>query len=168
VNQLTHFAPQGKFIFGQGKRWLADLTDDHLALEPIAGTKTAGWLVGHLSVTGDFGRRICGLTPMCAKEWRTLFNPGTFPSLDRSVYPPMAELREMVVGVYKDFFASAPNATAETLALANPYAPAIGAFPTAGDFAAYLMTGHLAHHLGQLGSWHAAAGLRKTTAPVAD
>jgi hypothetical protein len=22
------------------------------------------------------------------------------------------------------------------------------------------MTGHLAHHLGQLGSWHAAAGLR--------
>jgi len=56
MNALGTFAPQGKFIFGQGKRWLADLTDDHLALEPIAGTKTAGGLVGHLSVTGDFGR----------------------------------------------------------------------------------------------------------------
>ena len=78
MNALGTFAPQGKFIFGQGKRWLADLTDDHLALEPIAGTKTAGWLVGHLSVTGDFGRRICGLTPMCPKEWRAIFNPGTF------------------------------------------------------------------------------------------
>ena len=168
MNQLSAFAPQGRFIFGQGKRWLADLTDDHLALEPISGTKTAGWLVGHLSVTGDFGRRICGLTPMCSKEWRALFNPGTFPSLDRSVYPPMAELREIAMAVYRDFFSSAPNASEETLAMPNPYTPAIGAFPTAGDFAAYLMTGHLAHHLGQLGSWHAAAGLRKSGAPVAD
>ena len=168
MNHLAAFAPQGKFIFGQGKGWMTDLTDDHLALEPIAGTKTAGWLVGHLSVTGDFGRRICGLAPMCPKEWRTLFNPGTFPSLDRSVYPPMADLREMAVGVYKDFFASAPNAPDETLALPNPYTLAIGAFATAGDFAAYLMTGHLAHHLGQLGSWHAAAGLRKSGAPVTD
>ena len=165
---LAQFAPQGRFIFGQGKRWLADLTDDHLALEPIAGAKTAGWLVGHLSVTGDFGRRICGLTPMCPKEWRALFNPGTFPSLDRSVYPPMAELRETVAKVYRDFFAEAPNAAAEVLAMANPYTPALGAFPTAGDFAAYLMTGHLAHHLGQLGSWHAAAGLRDTSVRVAD
>jgi hypothetical protein len=54
------------------------------------------------------------------------------------------------------------------LALPNPYTLAITAFPTAGDFAAYLMTGHLAHHFGQLGSWHAAAGLRKSGAPVAD
>ena len=168
MNHLATFAPQGKFIFGQGKRWLNDLTDDHLALEPISGTKTAGWLVGHLSVTGDFGRRICGLTPMCPKEWRNLFNPGTFPSLDRSEYPPMAELREMVATVYRDFFTSAPGASAETLAMPNPYTPAIVAFPTSGDFAAYLMTGHLAHHLGQLGSWHAAAGLRKSGAPVAD
>jgi hypothetical protein len=168
MNPLAAFAPQGKFIFGQGKKWLADLNDSHRALEPIAGIKTAGWLVGHLSVTGDFGRRICGLTPMCAKEWRALFNPGTFPSLDPSVYPPMSELRDMAISVYRDFFASAPDAAAETLAMPNPYTPALGAFPTAGDFAAYLMTGHLAHHLGQLGSWHAAAGLRKTSAPLSD
>ena len=105
---------------------------------------------------------------MCSKEWRALFNPGSFPSLDRTVYPPMAELREMVSNVYRDFFASAPDASVETLALPNPYTPAMGAFPTAGDFAAYLMTGHLAHHFGQLGSWHAAAGLRKSGAPIAD
>ncbi len=168
MNSLIAFVPQGRFIFGQGKRWLADLNDSHLALEPIAGTKTAGWLVGHLAVTGDFGRRICGLTPMCPKEWRTIFNPGTFPSLDRSVYPPMADLREVVGNVYRDFFTSAPDAAEEVLALPNPYTPAITAFPTAGDFAAYLMTGHLAHHFGQLGSWHAAAGLRNTGVRVAD
>ena len=161
MNTLGTFTTQGRFIFGQGKRWMADLDDSHLALEPMPGIKTAGWLVGHLSVTGDFGRRICGLTPICPKEWRALFNPGTFPSLDRSVYPPMAELRETVANVYKGFFADAPSAPDDVLARPNPYTPALGAFPTAGDFAAYLMTGHLAHHIGQLGSWHAAAGLRK-------
>lgn len=168
MNHLGSVTRQGKFIFNQGKRWLADLNDNHLALEPIAGLKTAGWLVGHLSVTGDFGRRICGLTPMCPKEWRTLFNPGTFPSLDRSIYPPMAALCETVANVYRDFFASAPEAPEDVIALPNPYTPALTAFPTAGDFAAYLMTGHLAHHLGQLGSWHAAAGLRNPGVRVAD
>ena len=168
MNELGRYVRQGKFIFNTGKPWLADLTDDHLALEPIAGTKTAGWLVAHLSVTGDFGRRICGLTPMCPKEWRTRFNPGTFPSTDRGTYPPMAELREMVGNVYRDFFTSAPNAADDVLAMPNPYTPAAVAFPTAGDFAAYLMTGHLAHHFGQLAIWHAAAGLRKSGAPVTD
>ena len=168
MNHLGSYTRQGKFIFNQGKRWLADLNDNHLALEPIAGLKTAGWLVGHLSVTGDFGRRICGLTPICSKEWRALFNPGTFPSLDRSIYPPMAELCETVANVYRDFFTSAPEAAEDVLAMPNPYTPALTAFPTAGDFAAYLMTGHLAHHLGQLGSWHAAAGLRNPGVRVAD
>ena len=80
----------------------------------------------------------------------------------------MAELRDTVGKVYRDFFNEAPNAAQEVLAMPNPYTPALGAFPTAGDFAAYLMTGHLAHHLGQLGSWHAAAGLRDSSVRVAD
>lgn len=167
MSALIVFAQQGRFIFGQGKRWLADLTDDHLALEPIAGTKTAGWLVGHLSVTGDFGRRICGLTPMCPKEWRALFNPGSFPSLDRSVYPPMAQLCETIANVYRDFFVNGPAAQPDVLAVPNPFTPALGAFPTAGDFASYLMTGHLAHHLGQLASWRAAANLHNPNIRVA-
>jgi hypothetical protein len=165
MNSLRPFAQQGRFIFSQGKRWMSGLTDEHRAFQPIAGVKTAGWLIGHLSVTGDFGRRICGLTPMCSKEWRSLFNPGTFPSLDPSVYPPMAELLDTCVAVYKDFFANAPDATDDVLAMPNPYTLAITAFPTSGDFASYLMTGHLGHHMGQLGSWHAAAGLAR---PVAD
>jgi hypothetical protein len=165
MNSLRPFAQQGRFIFSQGKRWMSGLTDEHRALQPIAGVKTAGWLIGHLSVTGDFGRRICGLTPMCSKEWRPLFNPGTFPSLDPSVYPPMTELLDTWVAVYKDFFANAPDATDDILAMPNPYTLAITAFPTSGDFASYLMTGHLGHHMGQLGSWHAAAGLAR---PVAD
>lgn len=162
MNGLEVFVPQGRFILGQAKPWMVDLDDSHRALEPVPGTKTAGWLLGHLAVTGDFGRRICGLETVSPREWRALFNPGTLPSPDPASYPPMATLRDTMRAVYAGFFEQAPHAPIEALALPNPYTPALGAFPTAGDFAAYLMTGHLAHHLGQLGSWHAAAGLRRS------
>jgi len=156
---LRPFAVQGRFIFNQGKRWHRDLTDAHCALAPTAGGKTAGWLLGHLSVTGDFARKLCGLAPMCSKEWRAMFNPGTQPSTDASVYPSLAELRATLKSVYVDLYENGPNGPAAQLGLPNPYTPAIEAFPTAGDFASYLMTGHLAHHLGQLTAWRVAAGL---------
>ena len=72
----------------------AGLEDAHLALEPRPGTKTAGWLIGHLAVTGDFGRRLCGRPPLCPVEWRAGFNPGSRPSPERSDYPPMSALRD--------------------------------------------------------------------------
>jgi hypothetical protein len=159
MTDLRPFAAQGRFVLWQGKRWLGDLTDEHRAVATSPGGKTAGWLVGHLAVTGDFGRRLCGLKSMCSKDWRALFNPGSFPSLDESTYPAMDELRSTMLDVYRDLLVNGPNATAEQLALPNPYTPAIEAFPTSGDFAAYLMTGHLAHHLGQLSAWRVAAGL---------
>jgi hypothetical protein len=164
--RLDPFAAQGRFILSGGKRWTADLDDSHRAIQPTPGGKTAGWLLGHMAVTGDFGRRICGLKPMCPKEWRAMFNPGTFPSTDAATYPPMAELRDTMVGVYRDLFANGPSAGEDALTAPNPYTPASGAFATAGEFAAYLMTGHLGHHLGQLSAWHVAAGLG--SAPNAD
>ena len=68
-----------------------------------------------------------------------------------------------------------PEARARAIALeladapesANPFAPARTAFPTAGDFVAYLLTGHLAYHLGQLVAWRATAGLGRLQRPDA-
>ncbi len=51
------------------------LDDSHGALEPMPGAKTAGWLVGHLAVSGDFARRLCGRPPLCPAIWRTAFAP---------------------------------------------------------------------------------------------
>lgn len=161
MTDLRPFAAQGRFILWQGKRWMRDLDDSHRALAPVASGKTAGWLIGHLAVTGDFGRRLVGLKPSCPKEWRALFNPGSVPSLDASIYPPMATLRDTMRNIYADLFTAGPEAASDVLALPNAYTPALEAFPSAGEFAAYLMTGHLAHHLGQLSAWHLAAGLSR-------
>jgi hypothetical protein len=143
-------ANQALFLLRDRDRLLIGLEDRHLALEPVPGTKTAGWLVGHLVVTGDFGRRICGLDPIAPKEWRALFSPGTTPSHDAGVYPRMAELVERFRAVYTDFAQQAPRSVSPRLDEPNAYEPARPAFPTGRDFARYLLTGHLAYHLGQL------------------
>jgi DinB family protein len=150
-------AHQCAFLLAQYERFLEGLEDRHCALEPVPGTKTAGWLIGHLVVTGDFARRLCGLKPLLPKEWRPLFSPGTQPSLDAAAYPPMAELVDAFRAIHRDLAASAPAASAETLAAPNPYEPTRGEYPTAGSFATYLLTGHLGFHLGQLSIWRAAA-----------
>ena len=138
---------------------LSGLGDEHLNLEPIRGAKTAGWLLGHLCVTGDFGRRLCGRPPICPKEWRSRYNPGSQPSHSGDDYPPMAELVAAFRAVYADLADAALAANAATLESPNPYEPTRGRFPRAGDFVAYLLGGHLGYHLGQLSTWRAAAGL---------
>ena len=150
-------AAQGAFLLSQYERWLTGLEDVHRGLEPTPGVKTAGWLVGHLVITGDFARKLCGRSPLVPKEWRPLFSPGTSPGQDVGAYPPMQDLVSAFHAVYRDLIAGAPVASGETLAAPNPYEPARGAFPTAGSFVIYILTGHLGYHLGQLSIWRAAA-----------
>jgi hypothetical protein len=158
---------QSRTLLALANRALAGLSDDHLALEPVAGTKTAGWLVGHLAITGDFGRRLCGRPPHCPKEWRVLFNPGSTPAHDGADYPPMRELASSLLAVYDDLANAALDADPALLAVENPYEPTRAGFPTSGDFVGYLLAGHFAYHLGQLVSWRAAAGLERLPSTTA-
>lgn len=151
-------APQCRHLISLAEPVMSDLGDSHRGLEPVPGVKTAGWLLGHLAVTGDFGRKLAGRPPICPAEWRALFNPGTRPSHDSDAYPSMQALRDAFRAVYTDLTNAAP-AGSTGLDAPNPFLPARNAFPTAGDFVAYLMTGHLAYHLGQLVAWRGAAGL---------
>jgi hypothetical protein len=146
---------------------IADLTDEHLALSRAPGAKTAGWILGHLCVTGDYIRRKCGRPPMTPKEWGPRFAPGSQPAADRAEYPPMSELRSAVSKIYHDLAAAAPSMSEELLAAPNPLPYTRDAFASFGDFACYIMTGHLGYHLGQLVEWRSAVGLAlRPGAPV--
>jgi len=61
--------------------------------------------------------------------------------------------------VYSDLCDAFMNADDASLSAANPFEAARLAFPTGREFVPYLMTGHLAHHLAQLGDWRRAAGM---------
>jgi len=135
------------------------LDDSHRAILPQPGAKTAGWILGHLAVTGDFARKLCGRQPACPKEWRAKYNPGSTPSTDPADYPPMAELVGKVREIYADLCDAALNVDPATLEIPNPFVPARPAYPTARDFVPHMLAGHLAYHTGQLVGWRAAAGL---------
>ena len=153
---------QCRALLHQADATMFGLNDSHRALEPFAATKTAGWLIGHMAVTGDYGRKICGRPPVCPKEWRAKFNPGTLPSHDAATYPPMAELAAAQHRVYADLMDAAASLDDAALAAPNPFTPSIADFPTTGEFVAYLLTGHFAYHLGQLHAWRAAAGVPRS------
>ena len=138
---------------------LSDLTDAHLARASIPGGKTAGWIVGHLCITGDFVRRKADRPPFTAKDWRTKFAPGTSAPPSAAEYPPMADLRDALNRIYTDLADAAESFPAELLSGPNPFEPAQPRFATFGEFAAWIMTGHLGYHLGQLSEWRASAGM---------
>jgi hypothetical protein len=71
----------------------------------------------------------------------------------------MSELCENLKAVYRDLCAIVPSADPELLSKPHPYEAGRVDFPTAGDFVAYLMSGHLAYHLGQLVTWRAMANV---------
>ena len=156
---------QCRYLLALAEPILAGLDDSHRALEPQIGTKTAGWLIGHLAVSGDFARRLCRQPPLCPVQWRSLFNPGTQPSHEPSDYPRMSSLCEALPLVYSDLCDHVSDVDRHLLASENPFAPARAAFPTSGEFVAYVMTGHLGYHLGQLVAWRAAAGLGRLRRP---
>ena len=158
---------QCRFIMTVLAEATAGLDDGHRAILPQAGAKTAGWILGHLAVTGDFARKLCGRQPVCPKDWRAKFNPGTTPSENAADYPAMGDLVATVREVYTDLCDASLTADATALAMPNPFSPAQRAFPTVAAFVPYLLAGHLAYHTGQLVGWRAAAGLGRIKDVVA-
>ena len=102
---------------------------------------------------------LLGRSALCPIEWREQFNPGSQPSADPGAYPLMTSLLDTFGSVYTDLLGAAREADSSILAATNPFCPAQPHFPSAGDFVAYLISSHLAYHLGQLVAWRAAAGL---------
>src|SRR2546427_11178278 len=152
MQQVAHVCD---YLVGYAAPSLDDLTDEHVAFEPVPGAKTAGWILGHLCITGDYIRRKSGRPPLTPNAWGPMFAPGSQPSRDRASYPPMAELRATFENVYSDLAAAAPSLSQELLSSVNPREFARGRFPTFGQFAVYIRTGHLRDDLGQLGGTRA-------------
>jgi hypothetical protein len=148
-----------QFLMQYCRMLVGDIAEDRMAEQPLPGVNHPAWILGHLAFSADRARRLLGAEKELTAVWTQLFGPGSKPSVSRSDYPPKDELVRAVEQGFERLRQQAAAASLEQLAQpsTNPYTK--DALPTVKDGVAFLLTGHLGVHLGQLSMWRRMIGL---------
>ncbi len=139
----------------------ADIRDDQMSLQPVAGVNHPAWILGHLLAvetkiaTGVLGRP---LKTALDGNWWEIYGIGSVPKPDRAMYKPkdfyLAALAE-TCGQITAFIATKSDSDMD---LPNPDAQLSQLFPTIGMAVCVAIT-HRAYHTGQIATWRKLAGL---------
>jgi hypothetical protein len=148
-----------RFLMGYLRRLIEDLADERLAEQPHAGVNHPAWILGHLALTADSVQALLGAQKTAPADWASLFGSGSKPNTSRSAYPSKDELVHAVEHNFEQLRQRVVLATAEQLSQPNPHARTKAGLPTVKDVLAFLLTGHLGVHLGQLSAWRRLIGL---------
>jgi hypothetical protein len=148
-----------QFLIGYCGMLVADIADERMAEQPSPGVNHPAWILGHLAYSADYGVTLLGGEKTLPAEWTTLFGPGSKVSSSRSDYAPKEELARAVEQGFKRLLEYLAGATPDHWAkpTANPRMR-VG-LPTVKEGIAFLLTGHLGVHLGQLSMWRRLIGL---------
>ena len=138
---------------------VADIADERLAEQPLPDVNHPAWILGHLAFSADRASSLLGAAKELPADWTALFGPGSKPSATRSDYPAREELLRAVEDGFERLRRQAAAATPEQLAQPSTSPSTKEALPTIQDGVAFLLTGHLGVHLGQLSAWRRMAGL---------
>jgi hypothetical protein len=138
---------------------VGDIADDRLAEQPLPDVNHPAWVLGHLAFSADRARELLGAAAERPATWMPLFGPGSKPSAARSDYPSGAELLRAVEQGFERLRQSAAAATPAHLGQPMTHPRMKDALPTVQDGVAFLLTGHLGVHLGQLSAWRRMIGL---------
>ena len=151
-----------RFLVGFGQRLLSEIPDERMTEQPLPGVNHPAWILGHLALTADGVGEMFGGKITLPAEWRTLFGQGTQPSSVRSGYPSKSELLRAFEECHHRLREQVAAAGPELLAQPTTNPRAREAFPTLKELAAFILTGHVGVHLGQLSSWRRMIGLPPT------
>jgi hypothetical protein len=147
------------FLVQYCRTLLTDIPDERLAEQPVAGVNHPAWILGHLALTADSALEKLGAQKALPAEWATLFAPGSKPSASRGAYPSREELLRAVEQGYQQLRQKATAAGPELLSRPTTNPRAREGLPTLRELVAFLLTGHMGVHLGQLSSWRRLIGL---------
>lgn len=151
-------APLIEQNLGYARRLVADLTDDQMTVQPVAGVlmNHPAFVLGHLAWVCDHGATLLGETAALDPTWKERFSSAEKPA--RTDYPPKAVLMSAYEAAHTRLMSLALAAPAEVLN--TPPAERFRArFPTLAHFVLHMLTNHEAVHLGQLSAWRRASGL---------
>lgn len=141
------------------KMLVADIGDERMTEQPLPGVNHPAWILGHLAFSAHRAKTLLGAEMELRPAWVPLFSPGSKITASRADYPPKDELLQAVEKGFEGLRQMIATATPEQLARpsTNPYTK--DALPTIKEGVAFLLTGHLGVHLGQLSSWRRMIGL---------
>jgi hypothetical protein len=149
-----------RFLVGYCRVLVADLPDERLAEQPAPGVNHPAWILGHLAVTAQKIRTVvAGGDIELPESWGALFMGGSTPTSTRSDYPSKEELLKAVESSFDGLRSAAAASAPEQLDRPSPHPRTKNQLPTVGHLAAFLLTGHLGVHLGQLTMWRRLTGL---------
>jgi hypothetical protein len=138
---------------------VADIAEERMAEQPLPGVNHPAWILGHLAYSADGAVGLLGGEKSISPEWLELFKPGSALRTARGDYAAKADLLQAVDDHFQKARTLAAAASAERLAAPNAHPRMEEALPTIQDAAAFLLTGHLGVHLGQLSAWRRMTGL---------
>src|SRR4051794_19585865 len=137
---------------------VGDVADERMADQPVPGVNHPAWVLGHLAYSADGGVALAGGEKSLPAEWTSHYGPGSKVSPARGDYPPRDDLLAAAEQGFERLRGVAAAAGADRLAQPNANPRMKDALPTAGDVVAFLLTGHLGVHLGQLSAWRRMTG----------
>lgn len=148
------------FLQGYAQLLLDGVTDEQWNVQPFAGANTPSWVIGHLTMTGQFLLQQGGDAVEMDEKWGSLFGPTSqVPAAGTEGLPSPAELREAYAATHALVTERVPLLTPATFGQPNPIERMAPALPTLGDLASFILTGHESMHLGQLSAWRRAMGM---------
>ncbi len=150
---------QNQFLLGYAKNLTDDLPDERWTEQPFPGINHPAWIIGHLANTADSGVTMVGGQKAGKPEWANLFKGGTTVTSDRSAYPSKEELLNWFNGQYETLQKLSLAATEERLNAPNIHPRLKTLMPTNREVITFLLSSHLAIHLGQLSMWRRLIGL---------
>ncbi len=138
----------------------ADIPDNDLWTPGAGHGHTAGWLLGHLAITGEFGQQLLG-GAIQRPDWVPLFGPGSHdPVAADAQTDSKSQLVDAVWKTYEQLRALNADASAETLQ--SPHSIQLfqnTPITTTGQAVALILTNHYGFHLAQLSSLRRESGL---------
>jgi hypothetical protein len=147
------------FLLGYCRMMIAEIPDERMTEQPLPGVNHPAWILGHLAYSGDVAVGRLGGQKALADEWTKQFGPGSKVSGVRADYLSKDELIRILEERFDQARQLAGVATAEQMANPNPNPRMKAGLPTMRDAIAFLLTGHLGVHLGQLSAWRRMIGM---------
>jgi hypothetical protein len=154
--------PAAELVLRYADQLVQTIPADSFARMPMKDLNSAAFNIGHLSIYGD---RICGMlgrqdlvTPLPYSA--DLFKAGA-PCLDQpGLYPSKDVLVATFFERQRRALEALKGATEATMAAENPAEGRFKEmFPTVGGAVGFLLSGHVAMHLGQISAWRRVMGL---------